>query len=56
MRGTDDAKLRWDDLPDALRDDLAHKLEGLYGHADAASAFDLLAADKQQALLLFAAR
>ncbi|HEV2882210.1 MAG TPA: hypothetical protein VGX24_13090 [Pyrinomonadaceae bacterium] len=48
--------LRWRDLPDALSDELAHKLEGLYGHADAASAFDSLAADKQQALLLFAAR
>jgi hypothetical protein len=51
-----DATLRWDDLPEALSDDLAHKLEGLYGHADAAGAFDSLAADKQQALLLFAVR
>jgi hypothetical protein len=51
-----DAKLRWDDLPDASRDELTPKLEGLYGHAQAASAFDSLAADKQQALLLFAAR
>jgi len=50
------AKLRWDDVPETLRDALAHKLEGLYGHADAASAFDSLTADKQQALLLFAAR
>jgi hypothetical protein len=56
MNVVDGAKLRWNDLPDALGDQLAHKLEGLYGHADAAVAFDSLAADKQQALLLFAAR
>lgn len=56
MSDTDDAKLRWDDLPEAFSDELARKLEGLYGHADAASAFDSLAADKQQALLLFAER
>lgn len=52
-----DEKLRWDDLPDALGgDDLSHKLEGMYGHADGREAFDSLAGDKQQALLLFAAR
>jgi hypothetical protein len=51
-----DARLRWDGLPDVLREDFAHKLVGLYGHADAAAAFDSLAADKQQALLLFATR
>jgi hypothetical protein len=56
MSDAHDAKLRWDDLPEALSDELAPKLEGLYGHADAASAFDSLAADKQQALLLFASR
>jgi hypothetical protein len=50
------AKLRWNDLPDALGVQLSHRLEGLYGYADAADAFDSLAADKQQALLLFAAR
>ena len=56
MSGTDDAKLRWDDLPESLSDELSRKLKGLYGYADAASAFDSLAPDKQQALLLFAAR
>ncbi|HEX9919635.1 MAG TPA: hypothetical protein VGA87_10735 [Pyrinomonadaceae bacterium] len=56
MSDTGDAKLRWDDLPEAFADELARKLEGLYGHADAASAFDSLDADKQQALLLFAER
>jgi hypothetical protein len=60
-RGGDDddpraGTLRWRDLPETLGDDLADKLAGLYGHAAAAEAFDSLAADKQQALLLFAAR
>ena len=52
----DDAKLRWDELPAATRADLAHKLEGLYGHADDRDAFDVLDVDKQQALLLFVGR
>lgn len=56
MGGDDDAKLRWTDVAEALRDDLARKLEGLYGHADGRAAFDVLDADKQQALLLFGAR
>jgi len=58
MSGSEDsdARLRWDDLPGALRDNLTDKLAGLYGHTDAANAFESLAADKQQALLLFAAR
>jgi hypothetical protein len=51
-----DAGLHWNDLPDAQRDALAQKLEGLYGHAHAASAFESLTRDKQQALLLFTAR
>lgn len=53
---TDAALLSWSELPEALRADLAGKLENLYGHADDESAFDALAVDKQQALLLFAAR
>jgi len=56
MSDARDAKLRWDDVPETLRDDLARKLEGLYGHADGRDAFDSLAGDKQQALLLFAVR
>ncbi|HJR07328.1 MAG TPA: hypothetical protein VJ842_08730 [Pyrinomonadaceae bacterium] len=52
----DDAKLRWDELPEDLRDDLAQKVAGLYGHADARDAFDVLDVDKQQALLLFVRR
>lgn len=56
MSEADAGKLRWDDLPEAVSDDLAPKLEGLYGHRDAARAFDLLAGDKQQALLLLATR
>jgi hypothetical protein len=35
---------------------LTHKLEGLYGQEDDERAFDALAVDKQQALLLFAVR
>lgn len=56
MAGTDVAKLVWEELPEALRADLTHKLEGLYGAEDDARAFDALAVDKQQALLLFAVR
>jgi hypothetical protein len=56
MGETDDTKLLWDELPEAWRGDLTLKLEGLYGQADDRSAFDALAGDKQQALLLFAHR
>ena len=56
MGETEDARLRWNELAETLRADLAHKLEGLYGHLDDESAFDTLAVDKQQALLLFARR
>ena len=49
-------KLRWDELPEALRADLAHKIAGLFGHDDARDAFDVLDVDKQQTLLLFARR
>lgn len=48
--------LRWVELPTAARADLAHRLDGLYGHAGDEDAFDVLAVDKQQALLLFAVR
>jgi hypothetical protein len=56
MSETDVATLRWGELTEAVRADLAHRLEGLYGQADDESAFDALAVDKQQALLLFAVR
>jgi hypothetical protein len=56
MSETEEARLGWHELPEDLRADLAHKLEGLYGHDADASAFDVLAVDKQQALLLFAVR
>jgi len=57
MTGSDDAGLHSEDLPEALRgDELTRKLEGLYGHVDGRDAFVSLAADKQQALLLFALR
>jgi len=53
MDSVDDARLHWDELPPATRSDLTHKLQGLYGHVEDQSAFDALAGDKQQALLLF---
>ncbi len=57
MDSVDDAPLqRWDELPQATRSDLTHKLEGLYGHVEDRRAFDALAGDKQQALLLFVKR
>jgi hypothetical protein len=56
MGETEDAKLRWHELTEALRADLTGKLENLYGHEDDERAFDALAVDKQQALLLFARR
>lgn len=48
--------LRWTDLPAASRAALTGKLAGLYGAEGDAAAFDALAVDKQQALLLLAAR
>jgi hypothetical protein len=56
MAASDAAGLRWEDLPEALSDELAHKLEGLYGYDDGRAAFAALAGDKRQALLLFAVR
>lgn len=51
-----EAKLRWDDLPDAVRADLAPKIAGLYEHPDSRDAFDVLDVDKQQTLLIFVRR
>lgn len=56
MAAPDVPPLSWGELAEAVRAELAHKLEGLYGQQDDERAFDALAVDKQQALLLFAAR
>jgi hypothetical protein len=50
------APLAWDELTPPVRDALAGKLTGLYGAASDRAAFDALAVDKQQALLIFVAR
>jgi hypothetical protein len=46
----------WDELPPPARAALAGKLAGLYGAASDRAAFDALALDKRQALLISAAR
>jgi hypothetical protein len=48
--------LAWDELSPSARDALAGKLAGLYGAESDPSAFDALAVDKQQSLLIFVAR
>jgi hypothetical protein len=48
--------LAWDALSPSVRDALAGKLAGLYGAASDPAAFDALAVDKQQSLLIFVAR
>ena len=52
----DGEKLRWRELSDRERARLEGKLRGLYGIASEEAAFDHLATDKQQALLLVATR
>lgn len=47
---------RWAQLPEETRRQLAGRLAGLYGHADEESAYDSLAEDKRQALLIFVRR
>lgn len=49
-------RLRWAELSDEARDALERKLKGLYGGESDAAAFDNLAVDKQQALLLLSNR
>ncbi|HEX8143260.1 MAG TPA: hypothetical protein VF553_11735 [Pyrinomonadaceae bacterium] len=49
-------RLRWRELPRFLQDALHRKLEDLYGYARDEDAFDSLALDKQQALLILARR
>jgi hypothetical protein len=46
----------WRDLREETRLALARKLEGLYGHERDETAFDFLAEDKQQALLILLRR
>jgi hypothetical protein len=48
--------LRWQELPPDTQGALSGKLEGLYGRARDEDAFDSLAVDKQQALLILARR
>ncbi len=52
----EDEKLVWGDLPFELRDLLTGKLAKLWGATSDAEAFDSLAIDKQQALLLLLRR
>lgn len=49
-------KIRWRELSDTVRDALSGKIRGLYGVQSSESAFDSLAVDKQQALLLLMRR
>lgn len=49
-------RLRWHELSDAARDALERRLKGLYGAESDEAAFDNLAVDKQQALLLLTNR
>ncbi len=49
-------RLSWPQLTAETRVALGRTLEGLYERQDAAAAFDALAVDKQQALLLFVRR
>lgn len=46
----------WQELREETRVTLARKLEGLYGHLRDEAAFDFLALDKQQALLILMRR
>jgi hypothetical protein len=48
--------LRWQELDAETRAALEGKLEGLYGQQNDEQAFDSLAVDKQQALLIFVRR
>ena len=50
------AALRWRELPAVKRAELEGRLEGLYGAASDEDAFNSLAVDKQQALLILLER
>lgn len=59
MSGPPDAKavrLEWRELAARMRDELTGKLVGLYEQGSDAQAFDALAVDKQQSLLILARR
>ncbi|MGH9900849.1 MAG: hypothetical protein ACRD68_03315 [Pyrinomonadaceae bacterium] len=57
MRGEPDVRpARWADLTGDVRAALGKRLDGLYGCDGDEEAFDALAVDKQQALLLFVSR
>jgi hypothetical protein len=53
---TETKRLRWQELSPRTREALERRLEGLYGQPRDESAFDALAVDKQQALLIIARR
>lgn len=50
------ASPRWSELTAGTRAALTGRLAGLYGHLEDETAYDALAFDKQQALLIFARR
>ena len=50
------AALKWAELDQATRDILGKKLDGLYGYGATPAAFDSIALDKQQAILLLMRR
>ena len=54
--GGDAPPLRWAELPAGTRAQLGGRLAGLYGHVSDQSAFDSLAEDKRQTLLIFVRR
>ncbi|MDQ3259020.1 MAG: hypothetical protein M3R15_35015 [Acidobacteriota bacterium] len=55
-RASEEPRLSWPQLATETRSALGRTLEGLYERQDTVAAFDALAVDKQQALLLFVRR
>jgi hypothetical protein len=53
---SEEARMRWTDLPDDARDALSGKLSGLWGTTGDGEVFDALTVEKQQALLLILSR
>ena len=51
-----DEQLKWNGLQEEMHQALSCRLEGLYGNAQDEDAFNSLAVDKQQALLILARR